>query len=194
MHTGMKLDEFKKEWLLHFAMGISKRDIEDKVVKTGNYIWHIFSWELINPDRYVTGEKARKAFNKCSKVAAWYIIPFERSATVKSYNNDNVTAEQIEDVEVIDGEAKNCRLGLEKGDVFHFEYETPQGFCPRAIAEIFTWCEVIRCGGDFTYRGAKEKYRIDIPCPCHCLRFCLTASPINRDENGNYINNSKNSE
>ena len=96
MHTGMKLDEFKKEWLLHFAMGISKRDIEDKVVKTGNYIWHIFSWELINPDRYVTGEKARKAFNKCSKVAAWYIIPFERSATVKSYNNDNVTAEQIE--------------------------------------------------------------------------------------------------
>ncbi len=40
------------------------------------------------------------------------------------------------DVEVIDGEAKNCRLGLEKGDVFHFEYETPQGFCPRAIAEI----------------------------------------------------------
>ena len=51
---------------------------------------------MINPDRYVTGEKARKAFNKCSKVAAWYIIPFERSATVKSYNNDNVTAEQIE--------------------------------------------------------------------------------------------------
>lgn len=34
------------------------------------------------------------------------------------------------DVEVIDGEAKNCRLGLEKGDVFHFEYETPQSFCP----------------------------------------------------------------
>ena len=55
------------------------------------------------------------------------------------------------DVEVIEGEAKNCRLGLEKGDVFHFEYETPQGFCPRAMAEIFTWCEVIRCGGDFTY-------------------------------------------
>ena len=34
------------------------------------------------------------------------------------------------DVEVICGEAKNCRLGLEKGDLFHFEYETPQGFCP----------------------------------------------------------------
>lgn len=94
-------------------------------------------------------------------------------------------------VEVIDGDAKNCRLGLEKGDVFHFEYETPQGFCPRAMAEIFTWCEVIRCGGDFTYRGAQDKYRIELSCPCHCLRFCLTAVPINRDGNGNYIDNSK---
>ena len=95
------------------------------------------------------------------------------------------------DVEVICGEAKNCRLGLEKGDLFHFEYETPQGFCPRAMAEIYTWCEVVRCGGDFTYRGAKDKYKIEIHCQCHCLQFCLTAVPINRYKNGNYINNSK---
>jgi uncharacterized repeat protein (TIGR04076 family) len=95
------------------------------------------------------------------------------------------------DVEVIGGEACNCRLGLEKGDVFHFEYETPQGFCPRALTEIFTWCEVVRCGGNFTYRGAKEEYQMEIPCPCHRLRFRLTAVPINRDKNGKYINNNK---
>lgn len=65
-------------------------------------------------------------------------------------------------VEVVDGNAKNCRLGLETGDTFCFEYETPQGFCPRALSEIFTWCEVIRCGGDFTYRGAKEKFVMGI--------------------------------
>ena len=35
MHVGMRLNEFKKEWLLHFAANISKRDIENKVVKTG---------------------------------------------------------------------------------------------------------------------------------------------------------------
>ena len=84
------------------------------------------------------------------------------------------------EVEVIGGEAKNCRLGLEKGDKFHFEYETPQNFCPRALTEIFTWCEVIRCGGDFTHRGSEEKYKMEIPCPCNCLRFSLTAIPINR--------------
>ena len=31
-------------------------------------------------------------------------------------------------LEVIDGYVKDCKLGLEKGDVFSFEYETPQGF------------------------------------------------------------------
>ena len=92
-------------------------------------------------------------------------------------------------VVVVDGYAKNCRLGLETGDTFCFEYETPQGFCPRALSEIFTWCEVIRCGGDFTYRGAKQKYVMEIPCPCHCLQFRLTATPINRDVEGNYIGN-----
>ena len=40
--------------------------------------------------------------------------------------------------------------------------------------------------------NTKDKYKIEIPCPCHCLQFCLTAVPINRDQNGNYINNSIN--
>ena len=80
-------------------------------------------------------------------------------------------------VEVTDGYAKDCRLGLEKGDFFSFEYETPQGFCPRAISEIYTYCEIIRCGGNFTYRGSKEKYSIDVSCPCNCIKFRLLAVP-----------------
>ena len=80
-------------------------------------------------------------------------------------------------VEVTDGYAKDCRLGLEKGDVFSFEYETPHGFCPRAISEIYTYCEIVRCGGNFTYRGSKEKYLIDVSCPCNCIRFRLLAVP-----------------
>jgi len=45
----------------------------------------------------------------------------------------------------------------------------------------------IRCGGDFTHRGCKEKYVMDMPCPCHCLELRLTARPINRDKHGKYI-------
>lgn len=83
-----------------------------------------------------------------------------------------------------DGKAEHCRLGIEKGDKFVFSYECPAGICPRVMVELFTWCEVIRCGGDFTYRGAKEKYELDMSCPCRSIRFHLKAIPINRDENG----------
>lgn len=90
-------------------------------------------------------------------------------------------------VEVASGEAKRCRLGLEKGDVFVFQYGCPGGFCPRAMMEIHTWCEVVRCGGDFTFRGCPEQYVMDLPCPCHALILRLTARPIHRDGQGNYI-------
>ena len=83
-----------------------------------------------------------------------------------------------------DGKAGHCRLGLEKGDKFVFQYECPTGMCPKTMIQVYTWCEVIRCGGDFTYRGNKEKYEMDIPCADHCISFHLKAYPINRDENG----------
>lgn len=82
---------------------------------------------------------------------------------------------------VTEGKAEHCRLGIEKGDQFVFSYGCPAGICPRVMAEVFTWCEVIRCGGDFTYRGAQEKYEMDIQCPCGCIRFHLKAVPINRE-------------
>ena len=57
----------------------------------------------------------------------------------------------------LEGEARHCRLGIEQGDRFVFQYGTPADFCPRAMMEIYTWCEVIRCGGDFTQRGCASK-------------------------------------
>lgn len=54
--------------------------------------------------------------------------------------------------------------------------------CPRVMTELFTWCEVIRCGGDFTYRGFTQKYEMEFPCPCGSIRFHLKANPINRDK------------
>lgn len=91
------------------------------------------------------------------------------------------------EITVVDGTAENCRIGLETGDRFSFEYATPADFCPRAMADLYTWCEVIRCGGDFTARGSKEPYAMEIMCPCGCIRLRLTAKPINRDEKGAYI-------
>ena len=89
----------------------------------------------------------------------------------------------------IEGKAAHCRLGIEKGDKFVFSYECPAGMCPRVMIDLFTWCEVIRCGGDFTYRGMKEKYEMDLICPCRSITFRLKATPINRDESGRLMPN-----
>ena len=88
-----------------------------------------------------------------------------------------------------EGKAGKCRLGIEKGDAFSFSYECPEGICPRVMMQVYTWCEVIRCGGDFTYRGAKDKYEMDLTCPCQSIQFRLKAIPINRDEEGNPLPN-----
>ncbi len=96
MHAGMSFFEFKEEWLAHFAKGISKKDIENKVVKTGNYLWHIFSWELVDADKYLFGEKARQAFDSHSIIDAWYIIPFDKNKSVKAFNYEKISAEQLE--------------------------------------------------------------------------------------------------
>ena len=89
----------------------------------------------------------------------------------------------------IEGSAAHCRLGIEKGDSFRFSYACPEGMCPRVMMELFTWCEVIRCGGDFTHRGAQEKYEMDLPCPCRSILFHLKAMPVNRDETGRPLPN-----
>ena len=91
------------------------------------------------------------------------------------------------EIAVTDGEAHDCRLGIEMGDTFIFQYGSPDGICPRIMAEAFVWCEVVRCGGDFTHRGTSEKYAMELRCPCGSIGYRLTAHPINRDENGVYI-------
>ena len=89
-----------------------------------------------------------------------------------------VTEDWQFELTAVEGKAASCRLGIEKGDRFVFSYGCPADICPRVMIELFTWCEVIRCGGDFTYRGQKEKYEMDLLCPCGSIRFCLRAVPI----------------
>ena len=60
---------------------------------------------------------------------------------------------------------------------------------PECVLKQCYKYEVIRCGGDFTYRGEKEKYEINIPCADGCIQFHLKATPINRDENGKPLPN-----
>ena len=95
-----------------------------------------------------------------------------------------VTEDWEFEIVIAHGKAGHCRLGLEAGDKFTFQYGTPAGFCPKTMSLLYTWCEVIRCGGDFALRGSKGKYAMDFACADGCIHYHLTAKPINRDENG----------
>ena len=91
----MLLKDFEKKWLSSFANGISKKDIEKYVISTENFIWHVFSWELLPTDSYLVGDEARKAYNELSRYKrenALYIEPFENEETFSLLWQDSTCA------------------------------------------------------------------------------------------------------
>lgn len=81
---------------------------------------------------------------------------------------------------VLHGEARHCRIGLEDGDAFTFQYALPAGICPKTAPVLYALCEVVRCGGDFTHRGSSEPYSIEFPCADGVLTFRLCARKLTR--------------
>lgn len=76
---------------------------------------------------------------------------------------------------VLRGRACDCRIGLEAGDSFTFRYALPAGMCPKTAPQLYTFCEIIRCGGDFTHRGSPDPYLIDFSCADGVTAFRLIA-------------------
>ena len=74
---------FYSAWLIHFAKGISRENIEKNVVSTGNYLWHVFSWELLDKKVFVSGDSARQAYDQIDKLNALYIDWFGDDETKK---------------------------------------------------------------------------------------------------------------
>ena len=88
--------EFYEKWLETFALNIHQNEIKKYVKSTGNYIWHIFSWELLNENRYLTGNEAKEAYDKIDKKGAIYIEWFEDKHTKDITWNLN-TANDLDD-------------------------------------------------------------------------------------------------
>lgn len=63
----MTKNEFFNKWLSVFAANISKEDVEKYIVSYGNYIWHAFSWELLDQNDYLVGDAAREAYDSIDK-------------------------------------------------------------------------------------------------------------------------------
>ena len=76
---------------------------------------------------------------------------------------------------VLRGEASSCRIGLEAGDTFTFQYALPADLCPKTVPQLHTLCEIVRCGGDFTHRGSPDPFSIEFPCADGVLTLRLEA-------------------
>ena len=84
-------------WLKHFAKEISRNDIEKYVVSTGNYLWHVFSWELFDEKAFLKGNSARKAYDETDKENALYIKWFEDDE-IKQLPEKLCTAKALDEI------------------------------------------------------------------------------------------------
>ncbi|MCL1820661.1 MAG: DUF4275 family protein [Oscillospiraceae bacterium] len=53
-------DEITEKYLQAFASDIPKDILRCRVTKSGNFLWHIFTWGQVP---HITGDEARKALN-----------------------------------------------------------------------------------------------------------------------------------
>ncbi len=88
MHT---LSQFEKNWLKIFAPHIDGKALKTHVTSPGNYIWHIFSFELLPNGTFLKGEEAKDAFDLQNKVNAIMYLPFQ-----KETKEADMTAEEID--------------------------------------------------------------------------------------------------
>lgn len=91
----MTKDEFYVKWLEAFASDIPEKEIEKYVVSTGNLLWHVFSWELLDGKLYLSGVEAKNAYDSIDKRGASYIEWFS-DERAKEITSDLTTAKALD--------------------------------------------------------------------------------------------------
>lgn len=91
----MTKQKFINQWLRHFAQGINK-DQYEKYVKD-QYIWHVFSWELIKPDGLLIGDVARQAYNEAVKTECIFCDMYNNGGVTDKLSPQYDTAEKIDE-------------------------------------------------------------------------------------------------
>ncbi len=93
----MTKKEFYDKWLCAFAANISKEDMEKYIVSYGNYIWHAFSWELLDKNDYLAGDAAREAYDSIDKSDAIYLRWFDDDRA-RNLSAELYTAKALDDL------------------------------------------------------------------------------------------------
>ena len=70
----MTKQKFINQWLRCFAKDVTKEAINKYI--NNQYIWHVFSWELLDPDAFLVGDDARRAYDEADKSNCIYCDMF----------------------------------------------------------------------------------------------------------------------
>ena len=64
----MKKEEFIRKWLNTFVPNMDEKTYKE--ITQNKYIWHVFSFGIIEKGKYLVGKKARNAFDLSDKTDA----------------------------------------------------------------------------------------------------------------------------
>ena len=90
----MTKQKFINQWLRHFAKNISKDKI-DKYIKN-QYIWHIFSWNLLDSEDFLIGNDARLAYDAMDKSNCIFCDMFGSNAISDHMLNEYSSSKAID--------------------------------------------------------------------------------------------------
>lgn len=81
----MTKQKFIHQWLRHFAPGLSKPQY-DKYVKN-QFIWHVFSFNLLPSGNLLVGDAARHAYDMAEKSNCIFCIMFGKSGVTDTFTS-----------------------------------------------------------------------------------------------------------
>ncbi len=91
----MTKQKFINQWLRRFAKGISKNQLEKYV--HNQFVWHIFSRELIKNDTLLVGDAARQAYNEAVKTDCIFCDMFGNGGVTDNLSPLYDTADKIDE-------------------------------------------------------------------------------------------------
>ena len=90
----MTKQKFINQWLRHFAADISKEDINQYV--KDQYIWHVFSWNLLKSNSFLAGNDARRAYDDVDKSSCIFCDMFGSNGVSGHMLNEYSSSENID--------------------------------------------------------------------------------------------------
>ena len=88
--------QFIEQWLKKFVPNLSKTLYKERI--ENQYIWHAFSFNIIDKEKYLVGNAARKAYDMINKTNAIVFELWDDDNTTKPMQEKYNTSEKLDNL------------------------------------------------------------------------------------------------